>query len=82
MADGTIKQINRRRGMFIIAIDDGDFVVFELLDSIEIAVGDRIRGDLEALGSETLRHLGHREQFEAYGQSGPSSLIACQRLIV
>ena len=67
MAVGTIKQINHRRGMFIIAIDEGDYVVFELLDSIEISIGDRIRGDLEALGGEALQHLGHREQFEAYG---------------
>jgi len=81
MADGTVREVDLRRGMFIVAIDDGDFVVFELCDGIDIAAGDRIRGDLEALGGETLQHLGQRRQFEAYGQSGPSSLAACQRLL-
>jgi hypothetical protein len=81
MADGTVKEINIKRGMFIVAIDGGDFAVFELAGGIDIAVGDRIRGELEALGGETLRHLGQRQQFDVYGQSGSSSLVACQRLL-
>ena len=67
--------------MFVVQIDEGDFVVFELLAGIDIAVGDRIAGDLEALGREELQHVGQRRGFAAYGQSGPSSLAACKRLI-
>ncbi|WP_231586118.1 hypothetical protein [Pandoraea apista] len=67
--------------MFIVQIDDGDFAVFELLDGIGVAVGDRISGDLDALGGERLHHLGQQRRFNAYGQSGPSSLSACKRLL-
>lgn len=78
---GTIVAINRRRGMFVVQIDDGDFAVFELLAGIDIAVGDRLQGDLHALGGEDLLHLGQGELFSAFGQSGPSSLQVCRRLI-
>ncbi|MCK4118351.1 hypothetical protein ACI2UK_13960 [Ralstonia nicotianae] len=81
MQEGEVIAVNRRRGFFIIAIDQGDYVVFELLSGIDISIGDRIRGDLNALGSEDLYHVGHEEEFEAYGQSGPSSLSACRRLL-
>ena len=77
---GIVHTINRRRGMFIVQFDGG-FAVFELLDGIDINPGDHISGDLEALGGEELLHLGHREFFSAYGQSGPGSLQACMRLI-
>lgn len=67
--------------MFVVQIDEGDFVVFESMADIDIAVGDRIAGDLEALGGEELRHLGQTRRFDAYGQSGPSSLAARKRLV-
>ncbi|ACB65899.1 hypothetical protein [Burkholderia ambifaria] len=81
MQNGSVVAVNQRRGMFIVAIDNGDHVVFELLAGIDVAIGDRVRGDLEALGRETLRHLGQGRDFDAYGQSGPSSLSACNRLL-
>lgn len=80
MAIGTVTHVNPRNGMFIIAIDSGDHVVFENLSSTEVSVGDRIRGDLEALGGEELAHLGESESFSAFGQTGPSSLQACLRV--
>lgn len=81
MPTGSVVAVNQRRGMFIVAIDNGDHVVFELLAGIDVAIGDRVQGDLEALGRETLRHLGQGRNFDAYGQSGPSSLSACNRLL-
>ncbi|CAD6559518.1 hypothetical protein LMG27952_06883 [Paraburkholderia hiiakae] len=81
MQEGTVVAVNQRRGMFIAQIDEGDFAVFELLAGIDIAIGDRVAGDLEALGREELRHLGQRRRFAVYGQSGPSSLAACRRLV-
>lgn len=80
MSTGTVTHVNTRRGMFI-AIDSGDHAVFENLSSTDVNVGDRIRGDLGALGGEDLAHLGHGEVFSAFGQSGSSSLVACLRLI-
>ena len=81
MQEGTVVVTNQRRGMFVVQIDEGDFVVFESMADIDIAVGDRIAGDLEALGREELRHLGQTRRFDAYGQSGPSNLAACKRLV-
>lgn len=81
MQVGTIVTINPRRGMFIVEIEGGDYAVFELLDSISLGVGDRIQGELDSLGGETLLHLGQRQHFDVYGQSGPSGLSACQRLL-
>jgi hypothetical protein len=77
--EGTIVLMNQRRGMFVVQIDDGDFVIFELLAGIDVAVGDRVKGELEALGREDLQHVGQRRRFAAYGQSDPSSLAACRR---
>ncbi|MFP3802030.1 hypothetical protein [Paraburkholderia sp. SIMBA_027] len=81
MQKGTVVAVNLTRGMFIVQIDHGDCAVFELLDDIDIAVGDRISGDLEALSSEQLLHLGQQRRFNAYGQSGPSSFSACKRIL-
>lgn len=67
--------------MFIVAIDGSDYAVFELLDGVDLEVGDRLQGNLDALGGEELFHLGQRRNFNVYGQSGPSSLSACQRLL-
>ena len=81
MQNGIVIAINRTRGMFIVQIEEGDFAVFELLSGVDLAVGDTLRGDLEALGHEELVHVGQRRRFTAYGQSGPSSMAACRRLV-
>ena len=81
MKVGLVVAVNARRGMFIVEIESGDYSVFELLSGVDIAVGEKVRGDLHALGGEELYHLGSGGRFSAYGQSGPSSLAACQRLL-
>lgn len=81
MNNGSIVAINPRSGMFIVAIEGGDYAVFELLSGTDISIGDKLRGNLEALGGEELSHLGSGERLRAFGQSGPSSLNACQQLL-
>ncbi len=83
MQNGKIIAINPKRGMFIVEIEGGhgDYATFELLDSIDIAIGDSVRGDLDALGGEDLLHVNQARTFSVYGQSGPSSLSACKRLL-
>ena len=81
MQTGRVCAMNAQRGMFIVEIVGGEYAVFELLDSIEIEIGDTVRGDLRALGGEQLVHIESGERFEAYGQSGPSSLSACRALL-
>ncbi|WP_342129044.1 hypothetical protein [Hydrogenophaga sp. OTU3427] len=79
--NGVITQLNARRGLFIVQIEGGDCAVFELLDSLEVSVGDRVSGNLHALGSEKLLHLRKGQVFHVHGQNGPGSLKACQRLL-
>jgi len=81
MQNGTTVAVNLGRALIIVQIDHGDFAVFELLDAIEVAVGDQVRGDLEALACEELQHLGQRCGFNVYGQTGPGSLNAGKRLL-
>lgn len=81
MQTGTVVAINHRRGMFIVQVDSGDFCVFELLSSQDIQVSDRLSGNLDALGGEQLLHIRDGQRFHAFGQSGPSSLQVCRRLI-
>ena len=79
--NGTITHISRSNGMFIVRIDEGDCVVFELLDGIDLQVGQLVRGNLTGLGGETLTVVDDGTDFEAFGQSGPSSLNACLKLL-
>lgn len=82
MAQGTIVDINPRRGMFLVAIHGGEHAVFTLYDHVILQVGDVVAGALEELGSERLTHCGHQRQlFEAFGESGPCSLAACRQLM-
>lgn len=78
---GRVIAVNPGRATFIVEIDGGDFAVFELIDSVSISIGDEVQGNLEALGSEQLVHLTTRKAFSAFGQSGPSSRAACDRLL-
>ncbi|MGF7192007.1 hypothetical protein JOE11_005080 [Robbsia andropogonis] len=69
--------------MFIVEIGNGsgDYAVFELLSATEVEVGDKLRGDLDSLGGENLRNLRTGQSISVYGQSGPSTLLACRRLM-
>ncbi|WP_265214846.1 hypothetical protein [Herbaspirillum lusitanum] len=80
MLMGTVIEVNFRLGMFIDALDRGDYVVFELLSGIDIAKGDKISGELEDLDRTESKHLEQFCKFSAYGQSRPRSLTACRRL--
>ncbi|MEI2454559.1 hypothetical protein [Lysobacter firmicutimachus] len=80
--EGTVIRYNPIRGMFVVeVVEYGEYMVFELLDSVDIELGNIIAGDLRALGSVELRHLQAGRMFSAYGQSGPSSKQAALRLI-
>lgn len=79
--EGIVVKINPRNGMFIVRLDDGPHCVYELLEAIDIAVGDRIAGEHNALASQLLTHLDQGQTFEAYGQSGDCSLQHAMRCI-
>ena len=80
MSTGVVIAFNPLRGYILIQTEQGEFVLFELLDSISISRGDKLAGNLGGLGRETLTHLEQNRRFEAYGQTGPSSLAACKKI--
>lgn len=54
-----IKVVNPRRGRYAAEIErTGDFVIFELLDSSEPAIGDIVvHNDFYSMGRETYKNL-------------------------
>lgn len=81
MGTGTVTHLNPRNGVFIVRSDDGDFSLWLNLSTQEVSVGDRVRGDLDALGHEELFHLGDRCAFEVHGETGPSSLEGIRKAL-
>lgn len=73
--------------MFLVHVDEGAYVVFELIQRLRlgqrdgVAIGDRICGPLHALGRTQIANLTRACQLRVYGQTGPSSLTACRRVM-
>lgn len=61
--NGTIIAINRRNGFHAVRIEDGDVTVFELLDSVELELGDSVSGALDSSGLEELFNITQRQAF-------------------
>jgi len=54
----TVKVANPARGMYGAQTDDGEFVIFELLDSDAPLIGDVVsHPDFHSLGSEDYRNI-------------------------
>ncbi len=54
----TIKVANSKRGMFAAQTEDGEFVIFELLDSDEPDIGDVVsHPDFHSMGGEDYTNL-------------------------
>lgn len=80
MQAGVIFAVNARRGMFVVAGDDGHYFVFEMLGGFDVDVGQPICGDLTEVGDVTLQY-GAGEPIDAYGQSGSVSSDLALRMI-
>ncbi|WGZ35915.1 hypothetical protein O4443_07895 [Xylella fastidiosa subsp. pauca] len=79
---GTVRAMNPRRGMLVIEIDGyGHFSIFEILDGVDIKIGDEVRGKLDTTGSQKLMHSASRRWFEVYGEGGYARLeSACKSI--
>ena len=42
--------ITPRRGLYVVPVDGGNHAVFELLEGVDLPIGDRIQNNLDALG--------------------------------
>ena len=63
---GKIAFANRHRGRYAVLTDDGDYTLFELLQSADVAIGDLVTGDMNAVGGV---------DFSIGGSSGVSVLV-------
>lgn len=78
--EATIVIINQGRGMYAAQSDDGEFVVFELLDSCEPEMGDVIsHSDFYSLGGDTYINLTQEEKMDVFVEDVCGSLDQAKR---
>lgn len=75
--NGTIILANPAHGRYAVQTEDGDCCAFELLDSIELSIGNELSGNLDSPGSETLllNNGNGWERFSVYME-----LTGCDRI--
>ncbi len=66
---GNIYHQNHPRGMYSVQLANGDYTVFELLDSMDLHSGDTITGDLDEVGDVRLANGSTGESFDAIIQN-------------
>lgn len=66
-----VKVVNHHRGMYGAEINEsGEYVVFELLDSLEPEIGDVVsHPDFYSMGGETFKNLSQNCEFEVVVQN-------------
>lgn len=79
--NGIIAAINPRIGFYAVKLEDGEFAVFELLDSHEPAHGDSLSGALDSLGSETLLNVTQRTRFDVFIQDTHCSEARARQML-
>jgi hypothetical protein len=67
----TVQVINPSRGMYAAEIDgQGEYVIFELLDSTEPEIGDIVsHPDFYSMGGETFKNITQQCEIEVYVQN-------------
>jgi hypothetical protein len=82
MSKGKVVAINERRGMFVVQDSDGgDFLVFELLDGVDLELGAQVSGDLDFLGSGEIYYAPEGRAINVFGQSGATTRAHAVQLI-
>ncbi len=63
---GTVIWSDQNRGMFKVRCENGRTALVEILDTIDISMGDTITGDLMDYGGDVVLHSSeHMEDFDA-----------------
>ncbi|MGZ3863816.1 MAG: hypothetical protein ACXVPN_01735 [Bacteroidia bacterium] len=66
---GKIFHLNPVRGMYSIKQENGDFLVFETPDSVDLNFGDIISGDFSGVDAETFLNETEGESFSVIVQN-------------
>ena len=64
---GVVTHVSKTNGFIAIRTDAEEYTIAELLGA-EVAVGDVLEGDLEALAGETLQNVDSLERIEVFIQ--------------
>ena len=78
---GKVTFINTKRGLYAVQVEEGDYTVFELLDTCEISLHDAISGNLDSDGGETLFNKTKNEKFEAFIEGHHCDLTCVSRML-
>ena len=71
----TVVILNARRGMVAAETKDGEYVIFQLLESYDLELGDQIRhNDFYSMGGEIYLNLTKDERMHVYVQNVCESL--------
>ena len=73
MTTGTVIAINSRTARFAVQAEDGQCTLYDMDDTNELQLGDRITGPLDELGSVTLYNVSQQESFAAFAQDVQAS---------
>lgn len=65
---GRVVAINRHRESFSVLTEDGHTVV-ELMDEVELRIGDDVKGNLDDHGDARLVHVQSGQSFHGYVQA-------------
>lgn len=79
-----VKVRNSRRGMYAAEIEgQGEYVIFELLDSNEPEIGDVIsHPDFYSMGGETFKNITQQYQIDVYVQNVCSANLVRQQCML
>lgn len=79
----TVKLLNSTKGMYAAEIENnGEYVIFELLDSSEPDVGDvLIAGDFYNMGGETFQNLTQNCQIDVFVENVCGASLVQQQLL-
>lgn len=78
--NGVVWGVNQRRGRGVVETTEG-FVLFEILDSVELEVGMDVAGNLDALAGESLRVTSTGETFDVFIEAFDANKPQAQRFL-
>jgi len=79
----TVRMINPRKGMYAAEIDgNGEYVIFELLDSSEPEIGDVLsHPDFYSMGGETFRNVSQQCNIDVFVENVCGVNLVRQQLL-
>lgn len=79
----TIAIVNSDRGIYAAQMENGEYVIFELLDSSGPDIGDKIsHPDFYSMGGETFRNVTQKCSIDVYVQNVCSASLVRQQCML